>query len=205
MSDFVTGFATGLAVQFAGGKLVSLWNSKAKGIEDAISNAPDELAEKVGLQLPRGLDATWHNLVHFAVGHVSSLFGDARFWREVIRAVVTRNPAQAVLLMQEIQKINWTNTWNAIRSLLSPELKQIVNEVEEGMATKIIAAHVVTGNVIAPPAMESEGIKKVAVEAIRSVAPAMKMPEAPMSSSVVEKLILESQARQAKLSGDVRG
>ena len=185
-------------------RLVNWWTTASPTIEDKLGRVDDYVAGKLGVTLPASVQTTWHDLIHAAVEYANKFAGNGRFWREVIRAIVTRNPAQAVILMNELQNITWDKGIAAVEAQMSPDLKVVVAEVKETFATRAALANAITARVVpieaatdgkADPGKLVEAVRA----AVRAAAPAHKADEGPITRDKIDQMILDSQRRQAKL------
>lgn len=193
MNEQLIAMGLGFVLGAAAKRLVRWWTESAPKIQATLDSVDDKLFAKLDIAEPESVQETWHNLVHGAVAYANKFASDGRFWREVIRAVVTRDPAKAVLLMTELQQVSWDSGIAAVEATISPELKAVVNEVKEAVALNVAAANAVTVGISKPePEVRA---------AIRLVAPAHKTVEGPVTKDAIKRLIEESQARQAKLGG----
>ena len=196
MNEQLMSLALGFALGAVSKGITRFWNRKAPEVEAALNRADDVLEAKFNIDIPDAVQAGWHNFVHAGVAYANRFASDGRFWREVLRAIVLRDPAKAVLLNQELASLSWEKGIAAVEAMLSPELKALVNGVKEDLATKAIIANATTAGVLPEGAVETE-----VRAAIRAVAPAHKPVEGPVTKEVIEQLIRESQERQAKFGG----
>lgn len=189
--------AVGFALGAVSKQIVSLWQKKAPEIEAALDRADEALEAKLGIDIPDAMQSAWHQIVHGAVDYANRFASDGRFWREVIRAIIAKDPSKAVLLQQELAGLSWDRGIAAVESLMSPELKRVVNDVKETMAVRVAQANAVTAAALPSPdpIKAAEQIRA----AVRAIAPAHKPSEGPVNRETIERLIRESQDRQRAL------
>lgn len=203
MNDQLLSIAVGFALGAVAKEIVKAWTRNAPAIQEALDKADDRLEAHFGIDIPDSMQATWHRVVHGAVAYVNRFASDGRFWREVIRAIIAKDPSKAVLLQQELAGLSWEKGIAAVEAVMSPDLKVIVNEVKEQLAVKIATANGVTTDAIPDSALKDnpDKIEAEVRAAVRVVAPAHKTEEGPVTKSRIEQMIIESQERQAKLGG----
>ena len=199
MNDQILAIGLGFVVGGIATRLTKWWAQSSPRIEETLNSLDDKLAAKLNLPLSDSLQNTWHSLVHGAVSYVNHFASDGRFWREVIRAIVLRDPSKAVLLQQELAGLSWDKGIAAVEAMMSPELKSVVNTVKEDIAVKVVQANATTASALPSPDPLKAAEQMRA--AIRAVAPAHKPEEGPVTKDVIERLIIESQERQARLGG----
>ena len=115
-----------------------------------------------------------------------------------MRAILLRDPSKAVLLQQELAGLSWDRGIAAVEAVMSPELKQVVNEVKESLAVRVAQANASTAGALPDPDPLAAAEKIRA--AVRAVAPAHKPQEGPVTRDTIERLIRESQERQRALA-----
>lgn len=197
MKDQIILLLAGSAVGMVASYLVALWKKEAPVIEAALDGADEKIEARFDIDIPDQVQAGWHSLVHAGVAYVNKFASDARFWREVLRVIMLKDPSKAGILMAEVGSLSWDKGIAAVEAMLSPELKETVNEVKEALAVKTIAANMVsTGIIHELVAKEPEAQVRAAV---RAIAPAHKPAEGPITKSKIEDLIRESIERQRKL------
>ena len=198
MNGELLNFGVGLAVGAAGRYLVSWWRGASPQIEAGLMRADDALEARLGIDIPDGIQSAWHQIVHGAVAYANKFASDGRFWREVVRAILLRDPSKAVLLQQELAGLSWDRGIATVEAMMGPELKAVVNEVKEGLAVRVAQANAATAGALpdADPIKSAETIRA----AVRAVAPAHKPVEGPVTRETIERLIRESQERQRALT-----
>ena len=198
ISTWVTGLAMGAAVTLIGKKLQAFWESNKAPIQTALDGLDEKLEKRLGIDLPDSWQTTYHKLVQATVSWVDSYAGSTLFWRQVIRFILSLSDAtKAAALIKEIQTLDWAGK---LEAQMSPDLKEIVNQIKQEVAEKIVAGKVQTAfpttvraSVVASP----EQLK----EDIQVAAKAVKKADEPVTKEVLERLITESAARQQKLGG----
>lgn len=199
MNDQLMMLGLGFVIGAVGRSLVNLWKRNKDEIARTLDSADDKIAAKLGVTVPDGFQTAWHEIVHGAVEYVDRFASDGRFWREVIRAIVAKDPSKAVMLQAELSNLSWDKGIAAVEAVMSPELKAVVNTVKEELAVKVAKANVASTGTAPAIAQEPEKVEQEIRAAIRVVAPAHKPEEGPVTKSRIEQMILESQERQKKL------
>lgn len=199
MKDQIILLFASSAVGMIAGYIVGLWRKNSPAIEAKLVGLDDELERRLNIDIPDEIQATYHGIIHGAVAYVNRFAGDSRFWREIVRAIIAKDPAKATMLQQELLTFDWSKPLGAIEDAMSEDLKELFNQTKENLAVKIAAANVVTSGTV----VDNTPTEKVAVEvraAVRAVAPGVKPIEGPVTKDTLERMIRESIERQQRLS-----
>lgn len=203
MKDQIILLFMGSAIGMAASYIVGLWRKNYVVIEQTLTGLDDALEKRLNIDIPDEIQAAYHAIIHGSVAYVNRFAGDARFWREIIRAVIAKDPSKATLLQQEILSFDWSKPLAAIEEVMSPDLKALYNQTKEDLAVKVATANIATSGV-APSVLkclEADLTKAEVRTVVRVVAPGVKPIEGPVTKDVLERMIRESIERQNRLRG----
>jgi hypothetical protein len=187
--------AIGAAVTLGGKKLQAFWEANKTPIQTALESLDERLEKKIGADLPDSWQTTYHKLVQATVAWVDSYAGSTLFWRQVIRFILSlSDTGKAAALINEIQSLNWTTK---LEEQMSPDLKAVVNQIKQEVAEKIVVGQTQT----AIPVEVRTNVVMNPREDIQVAAKGVKKMDEPVTKELLERLIAESAARQAKLGG----
>jgi hypothetical protein len=208
MQSWLTGLAIGAVVSFLAGRIVRWWKANKAGVEKSITGIDDWIERKLKVDIPDRWQARYDASVAGAVAWVDNTFGDAKSTRQLLRKVVAlTDPGKRAALIAEIEDLveAWRESWAQHLEGATPDLRGMVNEAKEEIAVRIVGSRVATAKATPPPDKAPLPTEPEIRSAIRAAAPGVIADHSsePVTPALLEKLLQESRARQAKLAGKV--
>jgi len=198
-SDFVLTLIGGFVIALFANRVSKFWNKNKVEIEKKGLTLDDMIEIKTGYH-PNWLDA----VVHAAVSWTDQYLSDPKMVRQITRKVIeVTDPNKRNLLTTELKGAVSKLESGIITKLdenLSPELKEIVNQVKEETAVRIVKSKVVLMPVISTPLQQIATDKEISV-VVKAAAPGTitDFPTGPVTEEDLKRLFAESKARQELL------
>lgn len=197
-------FIIGAAAGIIGGVVAAFWAKKRTQISEAIIGVTDKIEAKTGVDIPDSWENTYAKIVKTAVDLIDASFSNKKFWRDVIKLAVSKNPNLAVdKFLGAFQHVDWTES---LATQIPQEFLDIFNWAREQLAAKNVKAAVKLVRMPKPPADDElvEDIRAaVTIHRAESIGdnPIAEVaePYKQATEKTLEDLIRESRERQEKL------
>ena len=175
-------------------RIAAWWAGERDAIKAGLQHADDALEERLGVKLPPGFHAFYDGLVAQAVTFVDGYASSPSFIRTVIRAVINKDTSKWEQLKAFLGSCDWAGN---IAAQVPEELKPIFNQAKEDLAFTTVKAKLV--QVLPESKQPSEQAVRESIQVSVATNKVVDKPKV-ITNELLERLIKESEARQAKLA-----